>query len=716
MEQNSRDLPEAYQLADYLVGPFTHEIITGPGVAIRANEQASEALDVNSPDSPEHTDPSQHPTQTETLHGLEGWQVPFYRVALNALRSVCGHERVPQDWVPQPAQGAELYRQLAYHRKMHGMVRGLNQFISDYKTGRTETLLREDQQEVMDDIAASLTQNGTERQITVKSATGTGKTAILINLIRGLKSQEQPNDQVGVVLLVPSKDILNRTIEAFEQFAPEIEVGQYYADSKEMRKVTIMVNRSFDIAVRRGTLTRDMVDVVIKDEEHETWGKKIGESLENFCTNPETGEHKALFGFSATPSETENIAHEKTILEAVDRGIVSPFSITERRTTSTIHEIRELRKKAPEDYTEEELNSLINDDPRNQIIIQEVLSGLADGRRVAVRCLPGGELEHPRLLFEKLRAIKTPIVDPYTGIKTFRRIRPIVIAGSMPSRDRKLALKAFNNPFMDGSDGLDVLLFVDTLTRGFDSPILGKIINSCPSLSWTVMEQLLGRIVRYFKRMDGSIQYKQAVDIVDESVSGQVTFSDVISHYAPTEQRYIHGKIIGKGLRDPRYPQKDDQGKIFEVVPPEEYDAFMHKQSTWRPGPQAFLEKKQAEQKKTERPKAEGKPRSPKKPSTSRPTVIGHTVDMRAIPEEDRVGVEATMQANPFEEAQPITPELAANSISLNDAAESLETSIEDLRFAIFDTQTAVYKDEQDVYHLTPIAMRRLRAYLGDTD
>ncbi len=77
--------PEAYDLADYLVGPFDY---------------AAE---------PDAGQPAAAPYE-----GIQEWQVPFYDVALGALRRVAGQEELQPDWMPGSAEGAQLYRKLAH--------------------------------------------------------------------------------------------------------------------------------------------------------------------------------------------------------------------------------------------------------------------------------------------------------------------------------------------------------------------------------------------------------------------------------------------------------------------------------------------------------------------------------------------------------------------------------------------------------------------------
>lgn len=637
---------EAFPLTDYLVGPFAHEA----------------EVDTLNPAPPPY-------------EGLQSWQVPFYRVAMDALRRMAGQEELSDEWTPTPVQGAELYRELAHDRKVHGMVTGLKEYIHDYKRGEIKTPLREDQQEMFDAINEALTGMLNEDQVTIKSATGTGKTAVMIKLVEALKYKEQPSDPAKVMLLVPTKDILGQTIKAIKRFAPDLDFGVYFGEHKEMRDVTLITYRSFDIAVRAGILTRDMVDVLIKDEEDESGGKKISESLAKIVDGETGDKRKILFGFSATPTEEENLAFERNILEAIDQGILSPISGVVRKTNATINEQPRFRKR--EDYAPEELEALIDNDPRNEIIIREVLSGLANGRRIAVRCLPGGELLHPNLLKDRLNATKTTIKDPYTGATSRRNIRSVVIDGNMPMHIRRLLYNVYNNPLRDGSEGIDVLLFVDTITRGFDSPILTKLINACPTRKRRKAEQLWGRLTRPFRRMDGSLQYGQAVDLEDESKQDQVLFRDVINRYAPPGMQYKEGALIGPGLCDPR-PSRNNVS-AFEPKPIVVEDTLEESTSTSR------------------------RPRS----------VLPSRSEWQGMAERD---VADSIRDNPFDTATAVTAEELSDHVSIAEAAALGGVTTDIVEDAIIDRnlRLAVHQEPEGEprYYLPPASYRRLQVYL----
>ncbi|RYX78991.1 DEAD/DEAH box helicase [bacterium] len=637
---------EAYNLAAFLVGPF---------------DDPSRSMDA---------DPEQA--------NIHNWQIPYYQIALDALRKTAKAETVPDDWMPEPAEGAQLYRDMADVRKRHAMVGGLMHYIEDYKSGINETPLRPHQQEIFDSISdAVLRSSESDEAITIKSATGTGKTAVLVTLVEALKYKEHDNDTVRALVLVPTKDILSQTERAFEKFSDTVHPGVYFSEKKDIRDVTVMTYRSFDMAVRNGVVTDAMVDVIIKDEEHESYGEKTSESLEAFCAANDQRRHKLVFGLSATPRESENLAHESHLIEAIDRGILSPISVNGFKTGAKIEEQERFRKR--EDYAPEELAALIENDPRNQIILQEVVGGLAEGKRIIVRCLPGGKLLHPHLMSEKINRIMTTIEDPYTQVTSDRKIRSAVVDGDMPMKQRKILYDIFNNPLRDGADGIDVLLFVDTLIRGWDSPIAKKLINGCPSRSPTRMEQLLGRITRPFERMDGSSVYGEAVDLIDESKASQVLFKDIIEKYTD-DKEYVPGAIVGPGLID------------------------------LRNGKEAFIDK----------PLDQIDTRSD--PDQKTPIVASKRArrDKQITLESDVIrGVADSEKESPFDHPIVLTSSELVDYTKLDDLADELSVFDEDIEDAIMDRNfpVAIYieSDDTETTYVPNTVISRLKSYLRRT-
>lgn len=504
--------PETVALANWLVGPFSY------------SEQAASEL--------------------------AAWQVPFYEVAVNGLRRIAGidqNQEFPADFQPDPLKGVELYRELAPDRKVHGMINSLYAYIDDYKSGVIETPLYDLQKDVLEALVDEIADTGMQCQVNGKSPTGSGKTAVLTTFVKAVKYKEQPNDPVRVLVLLPTKDILSQTIKAFRKFT-DIEATAYFGEEQTISDVTGMTYQSFKKALERGDINEDSFDVLIRDEADTFSRGKTGTLVDNYCRGSKTRRRKLVLGLTATPHEEQKLAYERSIVEGIRDKQLAPLHTYQRRTRAVVHEDSSDRDWR-EDFKDSEVVHLMDDEERNGIVVQEVLSGLSSGRRVLVRCIPGDKLRHPRILKDMLAAQgKVRIKHPYVGDVEYRPIRTMIIPGTMTLKHREILTGIFNNPL---DERLDVLLFVGTLLRGFDTPAK-KVVNSMPSRSPKLVEQLLGRVERWAETMNGNIVPAQAVDIVDSTESGQVTFEDIINRDAPEGMRYQRGAIIGPGLADLR--------------------------------------------------------------------------------------------------------------------------------------------------------------------
>ncbi|HYH74648.1 MAG TPA: DEAD/DEAH box helicase family protein, partial [Candidatus Saccharimonadales bacterium] len=496
---------------------------------------------------------------------LQDWQLAYHDVALGALKRVAGAESLPADWMPSPGEGAELYRELAYDRKMHTMTHGLRRFVDDYKSGAIATKLRDDQKEMMDTLATTVVEQGATSQITIKAPTAIGKTAVYTTLIAALKYKEQPNEPVTALVLVPTASINDQTVRAFLQFTP-IKPGEYHGNRKEIKDVTVMTYQSFENALRNGHITRSVFDVVVRDESDTFARGQTNEAINDFCFDEETGKNKLVFGASATTLEGQELSFKRTLLEGISDGRLSPVMARNIETgidiaaEPNVDDMHQDYEENPDDI----LRPLIYHTKRNEIIVSEVVSGLQMGRKVLVRCIAGDNLKHTQILKEMIEAhAEVDIKHPYFDNQTIRRkIRTAIISGDMPLPQRRAILQLYNDPT---KDYFDVLLFVDTLTRGFDSPISKKLVNASTPWTQRVAEQALGRVERMFRRKSGRIVTGEIVDLVDNRRTGY-TAQDIINRDAPKGMRYKQGAIIGPDLRDVRVPDSEPNS-AFEPIP-----------------------------------------------------------------------------------------------------------------------------------------------------
>jgi|GEM_PF-6040852 len=494
----------------------------------------------------------------ESGQSLAEWEVPFHEIAIGSIRRVIGCEQVPPGWTPTVNEFVALHGQLSYERRLYNMLAGLKGYAAQRPEGSAIEKFRENQHDITEALAMACEGIALREPLKVKSPTGTGKTAVIVGLTEGLKHRERHNgkDGVGVLILAHRLDILDQTVSAFQKFSQTITPTVFNGAKKDLSPVTIMSYQSFNEAYKRGYLPRDLFHVVIRDEAHHAYGDETGRNLFAFCYGGRGDDPLLAFDLTATPRSGEQ-DYEQNVVWAINNGLLAPVSARQVRAASNV--------RSPYSRSGER-SSMMYDEAYNSQIVDEIVSGLASGRRVVVRCLRGDDRKHPEIIKEMLEQRgEVRIRHPYWERTAHRKANAFVIRGDTKSEVRQGAYRIFGDPSYPDPYQLDVLLFVDTLTEGWDAPIAKMLINAAPSQSDVLVEQLLGRVMRPFQRANGSSVAAEAVDFVLPFMEDQVTAADILSRDGPSGMHYRQGAIIGQDLVDLRRPWRG-ANSAFEYV------------------------------------------------------------------------------------------------------------------------------------------------------
>lgn len=481
----------------------------------------------------------------ETEVRLEPWQVPLFEVAVNGLLRVArdqGAGSPSEDWAPSPVEGAALYRELAPERKLLGMINSLRQYRKDVTESRIVSPLRDSQELVIDAVERFLTDPSAGFRGYIKKPTGSGKTAIFTSLVAMLKHEENPREPVRTLVLAPKKDIVVQILgedgkRGFGRFASHLEVGAYFQDRKELDKpTTVMTYQSFGRLVDEGVIKGGDYDVVIADELHKASGALTAKKLRNFLEGDQSGQPKIAIGLSATPKDVEGLfTHEiysMGLREAIGDGLLAPVRARVRQTEIVLDE--QISHENRHDFANEELEGLIGQEGRNQLIVQEAVAQIEEGRQTIIRCVPGANLRHARLIRNRLHGQNATITDSQGNISK-AAIRAEIVTGDMSQKERAAIYAAFERR------QVQAITFVGVLTEGWDSDVAKCLINACPSKSPDEIEQVLGRILRPYEDPNGKVIVAEAIDIVDRARAKIITCVDILGRDRP----YLPGKIAG---------------------------------------------------------------------------------------------------------------------------------------------------------------------------
>lgn len=226
-------------------------------------------------------------------------------------------------------------------------------------------------------------------------------------------------------------------------------------------------------------LPPEFFDYIVIDEFHHAAAETYTRILDHF-------EPRYLLGMTATPDRTDgqdvlavcgrNVAYDVRVLEAVDRGWLTPFQYYAIHDPTDYRQIRWNGKG----YDENELERALSEDTRADLIVRNLrlYQSSSGDRRALAFCSNVG---HARWMAHAFAE---------------RGIPAEALTGETPEDQRIEILRRLEDP----DDPLEVVCAVDVLNEGFDIPGATHILMLRPTQSFTVFLQQLGRGLRLHSR------------------------------------------------------------------------------------------------------------------------------------------------------------------------------------------------------------------------
>lgn len=385
----------------------------------------------------------------------------------------------------------EIFSNLVIDNQMKA-IGHLNQYFEKPE----EAILREHQIDVMQSLHDFFANGESAGYISLP--TGSGKTVLASELTKALSMK--------TAILSPTQTILRQTGDTIRRLTPEVEVGDFYAAEKDLSgRVLNTTYQSFLKLLENKKINPSEIELLICDEAHLALGEdrhKLFRQLPN-----------ALFiGLTATPfftplagyerrgivSERERWIglfkkqiHEMSLEESMQRGILAPLDVHLVKTNINVDEVEILSSG---EYSRPHLERYLNTEARNYLTV---------GMLAGVHKIPNNINLSDKQRIET-EEIHQKIKDKQTAIFAIS----IAHAEHLTNELKKIGLKAESIhskiPFgrrqsilnAHAKGDIQIVLGVDMLRLGWDSPQTEVGIFLAPTYSGIVAVQELGRILR----------------------------------------------------------------------------------------------------------------------------------------------------------------------------------------------------------------------------
>lgn len=368
----------------------------------------------------------------------------------------------------------------------------------------------------------------------ISAATGSGKSEAIAALIKAhnLHLQNKADDeekQRGVVIILnPTRQILEQNAQKIAQRDPNLALGNYYTDEKDVEGCSVIntTYHSLPILIQSGLVKSEDIRLLISDEVH----KGLGEQRHSYYRY---APNALMVGLTATPYFRPLESYQRRGLidphegwtglflnnlaelgleEAMERGILANLDIHLLRTGCQVDNIQ--ISQFHKDYNAEQLDKLLNTYSRNVLTLGMVAG--VDSMPSGVS-IPDDQKEQITQIHAQIKGKKTAIfglsIDHIEQLATDLEklgIKVGTIHSKKDSKERRAVLEKYK------AGEIQVVLGVDALRLGWDSPETEVGIYMAPTRSGIVAVQELGRILR--KSEETGKEKAIAIQLVDRFV------------------------------------------------------------------------------------------------------------------------------------------------------------------------------------------------------
>jgi superfamily II DNA or RNA helicase/HKD family nuclease len=316
------------------------------------------------------------------------------------------------------------------------------------------------------------------KKASVIAATGVGKTHLAAF---DYKASGAPR----LLFIAHRENILVKAREIFRSVLGRQDFGEILGAGRPGSSAPEAVFAMIQTLAKEDTLNRlgpDHFDYLIVDEFHHGMAPTYLRAIDYF-------QSRFMLGLTATPERMDgrdvlrlceyNVAYEVRLLDAVDKGWLSPFQYF------AIHDETDYKQITwrGTHYDEDELTRALSNDTRTAIIAANLK-----------KYLPS---------FGKIKALAFCSSISHAAYTARRltedhKIEAVALTGATPAQDRISAIQRLE----DEADPLNVICTVDIFNEGVDIPGLTHVLLLRPTQSFTVFLQQLGRGLRIAPNKD----------------------------------------------------------------------------------------------------------------------------------------------------------------------------------------------------------------------
>src|SRR3989344_7863389 len=405
--------------------------------------------------------------------------------------------------------------------------------LTRYLDASQESRLREHQKPVAQSVLDSLKKGDIAGYLSLP--TGFGKTVVAAELIGAMN--------LNTVILSPTRPILLQTHRAMENFASHVEVGNYYTAEKNLGRQTLNTTyTSFLKLIEQQKIDTNKIELLICDEIHTALGEERHTLFKHIPQNA------LKIGLTATPYFEQlagykerniikgdehwlgvftRLIHEMSLEEAIEKGILTSLDVHLFTTDMAVDAITISPEGA---YDQRQLEKYLNTEKRNYLTIG-LLAGL-HSLSSNISFIPQ-QVDEMTSIHEKIRGKRTVVfglsinhVEQLADKLRRLGISAQAVHGKLSDKQREQILQSHKN------GEVQVVLGVNMLQLGWDSPETEVGIFLAPTQSGIVATQELGRILRPCEETQ---KHKSiAIQLVDDftrSTQAPILIPDIFDPY-----------------------------------------------------------------------------------------------------------------------------------------------------------------------------------------